>query len=61
MDMVTLEQAVKAESESSKTLIFFEPRRWKVVGDQRHVPVALPLERDPVVIAQEAGWVTGPV
>jgi hypothetical protein len=61
MDTITLEQAVKAESESSITLFFFEPRRWKVVGDQHHVPVALPLERDPVVIAQEAGWVPGPV
>jgi hypothetical protein len=31
------------------------------VGGQRHVPAALPLEKEPVRIIQEAGWVPGPV
>jgi hypothetical protein len=31
------------------------------VGGQRHAPAALPRERDPVPIVQEAGWAPGPV
>ena len=31
------------------------------VGGQRHVPAALPPERDPVPIVQEVGWDPGPV
>jgi hypothetical protein len=31
------------------------------IGDQRHVPAALTLGRDPVPIVQEAGWAPGPV
>ena len=29
------------------------------VGGQRHAPAALPPERDPVPIVQEAGWAPG--
>jgi hypothetical protein len=31
------------------------------IGGQRHAPAALPQERDPVPIVQEAGWAPGPV
>jgi hypothetical protein len=31
------------------------------VGGQRHAPVALSLERDPLSIVQEARWAPGPV
>ena len=31
------------------------------VGGQRHAPAALPPEKDPVSILQEAGWTPGPV
>jgi hypothetical protein len=31
------------------------------VGGQLHAPTALPRERDPVPIVQEAGWTLGPV
>jgi hypothetical protein len=31
------------------------------VGGQLHAPAALPRERGPVPIAQEAGWTPGPV
>jgi hypothetical protein len=31
------------------------------VGGQRHAPAALPLERDPVPIVQQAAWAPGPV
>jgi hypothetical protein len=29
------------------------------VGGKRHAPVALPRERDPLSIVQEAGWAPG--
>jgi hypothetical protein len=32
-----------------------------VLGGQRHAPAALPPERDPVPIVQEAGWAPGQV
>jgi hypothetical protein len=31
------------------------------VGSQHHVPSALPSRKEPVPIAQEAGWASGPV
>jgi len=31
------------------------------VGGQRHAPAALPWEREPVTIVQEAGWAPGSV
>jgi hypothetical protein len=31
------------------------------VGGQRHAPAALPPRKDPVPIAQEAGWAPGSV
>ena len=31
------------------------------VGGQHHAPAALPRERDPVPIVQEAAWAPGPV
>jgi hypothetical protein len=31
------------------------------VGGLSKAPAALPLERDPVSIVQEAGWTTGPL
>jgi hypothetical protein len=31
------------------------------VGGQRHAAAALPAGKDPVPIAQEAGWASGPV
>jgi hypothetical protein len=31
------------------------------VGNKRHAPAALPLERDPASIVQEAGWAPGSV
>ena len=31
------------------------------VGGQRHAPAALPPEKDPVSVVQEAGWTPGPV
>ena len=34
--------------------------RWRV-GGQHHAPAALPPGKDPVPIAQEAEWATGPV
>jgi hypothetical protein len=30
------------------------------VGGQHHAPAALPPEKDPVPIVQEAGWASGP-
>lgn len=32
-----------------------------MVGGKLHTPVALPLERDPLLIVQEAGWALEPV
>jgi len=32
MGKSTLEQAVKAQKKSTTALLFFEPRRWEVVG-----------------------------
>jgi hypothetical protein len=31
------------------------------MGGQRHAPAALPQERNPVTVAQKAGWAPGPV
>jgi len=31
------------------------------VGEQRHAPAVYPKETDPVPIAREAGWTSGPV
>jgi len=61
MGKSTLEQAVKAQKKSSTALLFFEPRRWEVVGGEFLSPSRLSLEKDSVPIVQEAGWVPGPV
>ena len=31
------------------------------MGGKRHAPAALPPEKDPVPLVQEAGWAPGPV
>ena len=57
MGKSTLEQAVKAQKKSSTALLFFEPRRWEVVGGEFLSPSRLSLEKDSVPIVQEAGRV----
>ena len=42
-------------------LPFHDLGTWKGVGGQHHAVAALPPGKDPVPIAQEAGWGQGPV
>ena len=57
---LTLQQATKALRESrGMALLFLKLRCWMKVGGQSHTRAALPLERDPAPILQEAGRAPG--